>query len=145
MTFPTLTVGMANPARDAQLAEALATRSAEEVAKEFGCSRTTVRASAARHAQRREFDLLLESDTPPSVHLRVCHVVTTKPFIDVALAAFRAYAGTLKKLEVPGWVLTDGAARCSIADIQQAMQRKGRLSGVLDARTAARQRLGMEA
>ncbi|NMW25992.1 hypothetical protein HFP05_16955 [Rhodanobacter denitrificans] len=65
----------------------------------------------------------------------------------VALAAYRAYPGTLKKLEVPGWVLTDGTQRCTIADLQQAMRSKGscKAPGADVARLAARERLGMEA
>lgn len=82
---------------------------------------------------------------PPQVHLRVCHVVTTKPFVKVAVAAYRAYPGTLKKLEVPGWVLTDGTARCTIADLQQAMRSKGKTKESASGRSAARERLGMEA
>lgn len=82
---------------------------------------------------------------PPSVHLRVCHVVTTKPFVKVALAAYRAYPGTLKKLEVPGWVLTDGTQRVTIADLQQAMRSGGKSLESRSARLQARERLGMEA
>lgn len=145
MNFPTLLVGQANPERDAQLAEAMAATTAQDAAHKFKVSRSTVRDAAARHHARREFDLFLESVTPPSVHLRVCHVVTTKPFVKVALAAYRAYPGTLKKLEVPGWVLTDGAQRCTIADLQQAMRSKGKTPESAKARKAARERLGMEA
>jgi len=62
-----------------------------------------------------------------------------------AMAAYRAYPGTLKKLEVPGWVLTDGTQRCTIADLQQAMRSGGKSPESRSARLQARERLGMEA
>jgi len=145
MNFPTLLVGQANPERDAQLAEAMAATTAQDAAQKFRVSRTTVRDAAARHHARREFDLFLENVTPPSVRLRVCHVLTTKPFVKVALAAYRAYPGTLKKLEVPGWVLTDGVQRCTIADLQLATRNGGKSPESRSVRLAARERLGMEA
>lgn len=145
MNFPTLLVGQANPGRDAQLAEAMAATTVQDAAAKFKVSRTAVRDAAARHHARREFDLFLDNGTPSSVHLRVCRVVTTKPFVKVALAAYRAYPGTLKKLEVPGWVLTDGTQRCTIADLQQAMRTGGKTPESRTARLRARERLGMEA
>ena len=77
---------------------------------------------------------------PPPQRIRVCHVLAAKPFTAVVLAAYRAYAGTLKKLEIPGWQLTDGHQCVAITDLQQALARRD-----TTARVAARQRLGMEA
>jgi len=147
MSLPTLYVGMANPVRDADIAQALTVETIGAVAAHFNVSRTAVRAAAARHAARRDFDLLLTGpDTPP---VRVCHVVSCKPFTAVALAAFRTYAGTLKKLEIPGWKLTDGHASCTVADIQLALQSAAKAEKQSNeaprARREARQRLGMEA
>lgn len=148
MTLPTLNVGLSNPVRDADIAAALATETVGAVAAHFHVSRGTVRAAQARARALRRFDLYIEgTDTPP---LRVCHVATCKPFTAVALAAYREFAGTLKKLELPGWRLTDGGgAFASIADIHAAMkstaksEREGQHAQV--ARREARQRLGMEA
>lgn len=148
MNLPVLYVGTANPERDAAIAAELATMDAATVALHHGVSRTTVRAAAARHAALRRFDLWIEgSDTPP---LRVCQAASCKPFTAVALAAYRAYPGTLKKLELPGWRLTDGQGACAaIADIQAALkssakaEREGKHAQ--QARSESRQRLGMEA
>jgi hypothetical protein len=120
MNFPTLHVGVGNVERDAQIAAALSTDTVGGVANRLGVTRASVRAALGRHRSMREFDLfLLSGDTPPQ-RIRVCHVVAAVPFTSVALAAWRAYRGTLKRLEVPGWRLTDGSQCCSVADLQQA-------------------------
>lgn len=82
--------------------------------------------------------------------LRVCQVASCKPFTAVALAAYRAYPGTLKKLELPGWRLTDGQGACAaIADIQAALKSSAKAERegehAQQARSESRQRLGMEA
>ena len=147
MNLPTLNVGCANPERDAEIAAALASETPKAVAARFGLSASTVRSAAARHASLRRFDLWIEgSDTPP---LRVCHVASCKPFPSLSLAAYREYPGTLKKLELPGWRLTDGKGACaSIADIQAALKSAAKAERQGDhatfARREARQRLGLE-
>lgn len=143
MTLPTLTVGVANPEIDAAIAAAVLETSVEAVAKDRDMSRTAVRNALGRHRSRREFDLFLDQTIAPLAHVRVCHVVTIKPFTDVALAAYRAFPGTLKKLETPGWVLTYGKATCSITDLQQATGRARSTDGAKDPRRATRERLGM--
>lgn len=147
MNFPTLLVGMANPERDAQIAAALGTDTVAGVAERLHLSRSTVRDAAARHRMRSEFDLYLEGPHTPPV--RVCHVVCCKPFTAAALAAYRAYPGTLKKLELPGWSLTDGQRRCSIDDIRTALLSSARVekqgANAVAQRRLARERLGMEA
>ena len=76
-------------------------------------------------------------------------MASCKPFATAAMAAYREYPGTLKKLELPGWRLTDGhGAAASIADIQAALKSAAKADrqgerAVL-ARREARQRLGME-
>lgn len=143
MKLPTLLVGIANPENDAAIAAEVEGSTVALAVKKLGLSSTSIRNALGRHRSRREFDLFLDSTSPPLTHICVCHVITIKPFTDVALAAYRAYAGTLKKLEAPGWVLSDGNVSCSITDLQQATGRAKVGAGGCDPRRVARERLGM--
>lgn len=145
MTLPTLLVGLTNPERDTEIAAAYTRMTIAELAAHFHCSSSTIRAAVGRHNARREFELFLEDATPPTVRVRVCRVVTTKPFVAAAVAAYRAYPATLKKLEIPGWTLTDDHHRVAISDLQQALRPKSGNPGAGKARAVSRARLGMEA
>lgn len=106
--------GLRNPGRDQSIVDALAGKTVSEVAEEFRCAPSTIRAAAKRIADLAVFDLRLTGggkDLPVGK-------VAAKSFRRAALGAYRHFCGTFMSLELPQWAVTDGTNTISITDLR---------------------------
>lgn len=106
--------GLRNGSRDQAIHDALIYKHIAEVASEFRLSPNTVRAAAKRIANAQSFDLVLLGGGSP---LRIGQVVADS-FRKAALGAYRNYRGTFQNLELPCWVITDGAEKIEVTELR---------------------------
>ena len=106
--------GLRNPGRDQLIVDAIAGKTVVEVAEEFSCAPSTIRAAAKRIADLAVFDLRLTGggkDLPVGK-------VAAKSFRRAALGAYRHFCGTFRHLELPSWSVTDGTNTISIQELR---------------------------
>lgn len=106
--------GLRNPGRDQMIYDALVSKPVSEVAEEFSCAPSTIRAAAKRIADLAMFELRLTGggkDIPIGP-------VAAKSFRRAALGAYRHFCGTFRNLELPQWTVTDGTNAISIQDLR---------------------------
>lgn len=77
----------------------------DEVAKELRIDRRKLRRLGRKLSSVSRFDLRLVHD---GLSVPIASIVTTGDFGRACAVAVRAYSGTLKNLELPGYMLTDG-------------------------------------
>lgn len=106
--------GLRNPGRDKAIFDALANKSASEVAEAFECSVSTVKAAAKRVAALDTFALTLEG-VGKALPIGA---VAARSFRRAALGAYRHYCGTFRNLDFSIWSLTDGTSRITITDLR---------------------------
>lgn len=107
--------GLRNPGRDQAIYEALICKSAAEVAEEFECAVSTVRAAGKRITALDTFTLTLDGGGGKAIPIGP---VAAKTFRRAALGAYRHYCGTFRNLELAIWSLTDGKSRIAITDLR---------------------------
>lgn len=106
--------GLRNPGRDQSIVDALAGKTVSEVAEEFRCAPSTIRAAAKRIADLHVYELRLTGggkDLPVGK-------VAAKSFRRAALGAYRHFCGTFRHLELPSWSVTDGTNTIFIQDLR---------------------------
>ncbi|MFV3334268.1 hypothetical protein ACNFIA_25340 [Pseudomonas sp. NY15437] len=106
--------GLRNPGRDQSIVDALAGKTVSEVAEEFRCAPSTIRAAAKRIADLNVYELRLTGggkDLPVGK-------VAAKSFRRAALGAYRHFCGTFRHLELPSWSVTDGTNTIFIQDLR---------------------------
>ncbi|MGE4335850.1 MAG: hypothetical protein AB7E55_07735 [Pigmentiphaga sp.] len=106
--------GLRNPGRDQLIFNALIRNTVSEVAEEFSCAPSTIRAAAKRIADLNVYELRLTGggkDIPVGQ-------VAAKSFRRAALGAYRHFCGTFRHLELPTWSVTDGTNTISIQDLR---------------------------
>ena len=124
----TIYVGLTNPERCAEIHRALAGGAkVKDLAEAYGCSPTTVRNQARRHGKAARYTVVLQRDGERDLPL--CDVITPGGAMGAAVAVFRHYAGTLKRLELPGWRLLVSDVAFKLEDVRkEASPKKGRES-----------------
>lgn len=106
--------GLRNPGRDQLIVDALAGKTVVEVAEEFCCAPSTIRAAAKRIADLNVYELRLTGggkDIPVGQ-------IAAKSFRRAALGAYRHFCGAFRHLELPTWSVTDGTNTISIQDLR---------------------------
>lgn len=107
--------GLRNPDRDQAIYEALTCKSVAEVAEQFECSLSTVRAAGKRIAALDAYELRLERGGGKAI---VIGTIAAKSFRRAALGAYRHFCGTFRNLDLPTWEVTDGTARIAITELR---------------------------
>ena len=107
--------GLRNGERDQRIHDALVYKHVVEVAKEFQLAPNTIRAAAKRIQNAVVFELCLLGGGQP---MPIGNVVADC-FRKAALGAYRNYHGTFRNLELPCWVITDGANSIEVLELRK--------------------------
>lgn len=121
---PSIVTGPGSPELCARAHAALAEGKAQgkalkAIAADFGVARSTLRNYAHSHTHMRTWSVQLVRDGMKP--MPVCQVTTPKGALAAALAAYREYPGTLKSLELPGWVLLVDDHRFELEAIREEL------------------------
>lgn len=106
--------GLRNGQRDQAILEALQSKHVAEVAADFRMSPSGIRKAAKRVESATVFELQLVGGGKP---MQIGKVYSDS-FRKAALGAYRTYRGTFQHLDLPCWVITDGAQKIEVTELR---------------------------
>lgn len=118
------TAGLCREAAEAVAARAESKRTLKSIAEAMGVSRGTLHRMVQAHGTMHSYAITLRRIDETRV-IPVCTVVTCKGPLAAAVAAWREYPGTLKNLELPGWLLCAGSWSKELHQVREAARLGG--------------------